>query len=81
MWAFVMTYRTTVMKIIDEQRQKKEAVELVRCYDKCARVFRARMMEPEAEGFDLMKAADARGDLLSVVEANLQIRMAEEAIF
>ena len=81
MWAFVMTYRTTVMKITDEQRQKKEAVELGKRYDKCTRVFWARKMEQEAEGFDLMKAADAPGDLFSVVEANLQIRMAGEAIF
>ena len=38
-WAFVITYRTTVMKITDEQRQKKESVELAWCYVKCARVF------------------------------------------
>ena len=80
-WAFVMTHRTTVMKITDEQRQKKESVELARCYDKCARVLWARMKKQEAEGFDLMKAADAPGDLFLVVEANLQIRVAGEAIF
>ena len=69
------------MKITDEQRQKKESVELAWCYDKCARVLWARMMEQEAEWFDLMKAADAPGDLFSVLEANLQVRVAGEAIF